>query len=178
MITLQQVRRRSENDAAAHGYYLNPDTLFLNDLLEGLRKNEERYGYPSCPCRVASGNFELDRDIICPCDYRDIDVKEYGGCYCALYVSKEVYEGRKRIASIPERRPIQKQNRAYEGDSENKAHIETPSTTSKMQIQRRLWYCKQCGYMCFREEPPYICPICKAKKDFFSEIKIATDALG
>jgi rubrerythrin len=36
----------------------------------------------------------------------------------------------------------------------------------------KLWYCKQCGYTVFREEPPYICPICKAKKELFAEISI------
>lgn len=86
MITLEDVRRRAESDAKTHGHYLNPNEEFLKDLLEGLKRNEERYGYPSCPCRLASGKFELDRDIICPCDYRDIDVKEFGACYCALFV--------------------------------------------------------------------------------------------
>ena len=37
---------------------------------------------------------------------------------------------------------------------------------------RSLWYCKQCGYVVFREEAPYICPICKAKKEFFAEIRL------
>ena len=34
----------------------------------------------------------------------------------------------------------------------------------------KLWYCKVCGYVAFREEPPYECPICKAKKDMFGQI--------
>jgi rubrerythrin len=40
----------------------------------------------------------------------------------------------------------------------------------------KLWYCKQCGYVVFREDPPYICPICKAKREFFAEIKISINA--
>ena len=36
----------------------------------------------------------------------------------------------------------------------------------------KFWYCKQCGYVCYREDPPYICPICKAKKEMFAEISI------
>ncbi|WP_455364674.1 rubredoxin-like domain-containing protein, partial [[Eubacterium] cellulosolvens] len=35
------------------------------------------------------------------------------------------------------------------------------------------WYCKQCGYVAFREEPPYLCPICKAKREMFAQIKTA-----
>jgi ferredoxin-thioredoxin reductase catalytic chain len=73
----------------ARGYFFNekhPDLTMA--LIEGLLKNKERYGYMSCPCRLASGSRENDRDIFCPCDYRELDVKEYGSCYCNLYVSQ------------------------------------------------------------------------------------------
>jgi len=30
-----------------------------------------------------------------------------------------------------------------------------------------IWRCVVCGYLCAREGPPEICPICKAKKDRF-----------
>ncbi len=62
----------------------------------------------NCPCRLASGDREADRDIICPCDYREPDVKEYGSCYCNLYVSKEWNEGTVPNVPVPERRPIEK----------------------------------------------------------------------
>ncbi len=74
-------------------------------LLNGLLVNEKRYGYPSCPCRLASGNKEDDLDIICPCDYRDPDLDDYNACYCSLYVSQAAMEGKVKIGSIPERRP-------------------------------------------------------------------------
>ena len=106
-ITIDRVRQRAEADAKMHGYYLTPDPKFLQDLLEGLKTNEERYGYPSCPCRPATGVYEQDRDIICPCDYRDPDVAEFGACYCSLYVNKAVYDSGKPIP-IPERRPPEK----------------------------------------------------------------------
>lgn len=186
MTTLEEVRRRAEGDAKTYGYFLNPDPDFLNDLLEGLKQNEERYGYPSCPCRLASGNFEFDRDIFCPCDYRDPDVAQYGCCYCALYVRKDLYEGKTPILPIPERRPMEKQARAYaapagptaaaaaEKTYETKvAAVEQPSV-----VRKKLWYCKQCGYVVFREDPPYVCPICKAKREMFAEIDISTSARG
>lgn len=175
------MRRRAESDARSRGYYLNPDQAFLNDLLEGLRKNEERYGYPACPCRLASGNFELDKDVICPCDYRDPDCAEFGTCYCGLYVTKDVFEGKKPLASIPERRPLEKQARAHTTPAAAPATqppaalpVNAEPTTKK----QRLWYCKQCGYVVFREEPPYICPICKAKREFFAEIRIEVFSPG
>jgi len=165
LITLEYVRRRTESDARSRGYHLNPEENFLRDLLEGLKKNEERYGYPSCPCRLASGDFDLDKDIICPCDYRDPDVEEFGNCYCGLYVRKDVFEGRTPVASIRERRPLEKQTKAY-GIS-----AEAPSA-HPAKIKPKLWYCRQCGYVVFREEPPYVCPICKAKREFFAELRI------
>lgn len=100
MTTLEEVKRRAESDAKAHGYYLNPNAEFLKELFEGLKRNEERYGYSSCPCRLASGKFKLDRDIICPCDYRGIDVEEFGACYCGLYVRKDVFEGKTPTAPV------------------------------------------------------------------------------
>ena len=92
------------------GYYFSSDTESVFKLLEALLFNKERYGYTSCPCRLASGNREQDRDIICPCDYREPDVKEYGSCYCNLYVSREWNENKISRQYIPERRPLEKMN--------------------------------------------------------------------
>ncbi|MEM2514286.1 MAG: ferredoxin-thioredoxin reductase catalytic domain-containing protein [Candidatus Bathyarchaeia archaeon] len=176
------VRQRAEADARTYGYYLNPDSEFLQNLLEGLKKNEERYGYPSCPCRLASGNLELDRDIICPCDYRDPDVAEFGACYCGLYVRRDVFEGKTPLQPVPERRPLEKQLRAYvvtTPTTEQKTEAESTNASEKKavasEIKKRLWYCKQCGYVVFREDPPYVCPICKAKRELFAEIKVRVD---
>lgn len=175
MTELEAVRRRTENDAKANGYYLSPDKELLQDLFLGLLKNEERYGYPSCPCRLASEKLELDRDIICPCDYRDPDVAEYGQCYCGLYVSKDVYEKKTPTQPIPERRPSEKQVRAYNISSDPLKNITTKSKAQSSQITMNLYYCKQCGYVCYREEPPYLCPVCKAKKELFTKLVINTE---
>ncbi len=177
MTTLEEVRRRAEADARTYGYYLHPDPAFLNDLLEGLKRNEERYGYPSCPCRLATGNFDIDRDIICPCDYRDPDVSEYGCCYCALYMRKDLYEGKTPINPIPERRPPEKQARAYGVTTAAPAPMPVQKVSEKPAqqpagVKKKLWYCKQCGYVIYREDPPYVCPICKAKREMFTQIEI------
>ena len=180
------MRKRAEADARTNGYYLHPDPDFLKDLLEGLKANEDRYGYPSCPCRLASGIFEFDRDIFCPCDYRDPDVAEYGCCYCALYVRKDLYEGKTPINSIPERRPREKQARAYAATVQPSAQAKaTPVPTQAVavkpasgEVKKKFWYCKQCGYVCFREDPPYVCPVCKAKREMFAEIVVNVDLNG
>jgi len=90
------------------GYYFNTDKERTFELLEGLLQNKERYGYMACPCRLASGDRERDKDIICPCVYREPDVEEYGSCYCNLYVTPEWNEGKIPHDYVPERRPPEK----------------------------------------------------------------------
>nr|MBC7245042.1 ferredoxin:glutaredoxin reductase [Chloroflexota bacterium] len=149
--------KKLKREAEAGGYHLNPDIEFTRELVEGLLINEARYGYPSCPCRIASGVKEEDLDIICPCDYRDPDLNEYGACYCALYVSQAVLKGEQQVRSIPERRPP---------PEERKKRTQHPAGIPSA-LPYPVWRCKVCGYLCARDEPPEICPICKAKKERF-----------
>jgi ferredoxin-thioredoxin reductase catalytic subunit len=90
------------------GLILNKHRLKTLELLDGLLVNKERYGYMSCPCRLASGQLEFDRDIICPCSYCQPDIEEFGSCYCNLYVSREWNEGVIPQVYVPERRPPEK----------------------------------------------------------------------
>jgi len=90
------------------GYFFNRDRDRVIELLEALLINKGRYGYMSCPCRLASGTREQDEDIICPCRYREADVKEYGSCYCNLYVSAAWNAAEIPHSYIPERRPPEK----------------------------------------------------------------------
>lgn len=140
----------------ASGYHLNPDTVFVKALVHGLVTNLERYGYPACPCRLASGEKEDDLDIVCPCDYRDADLGEHGSCFCALYVSQDILRGNLRLSSIPERRPAEG-TRAC--GNESAAQWARPSLP--------VWRCRVCGYLCARERPPEVCPICKAAAERF-----------
>jgi len=91
--------------AESQGIQLNRDKEYDMEILKGLLTNESRYGYRSCPCRLAAGAKEKDTDIICPCVYRDPDIKDYGSCYCRLYVSKDWNEERIKHVRVPERRP-------------------------------------------------------------------------
>ncbi len=151
------LQTRLEQDAESAGYHLNPDTQFVCDLVEGLLTNQRRYGYRACPCRLAAGVADEDRDIVCPCDYRDADLLDWGSCYCGLYVSDEVRRGQRALAPVPERRPA-------------KALRTLPQP---VELSRRfggelpVWRCRVCGYLCARERPPAVCPICKATADRF-----------
>jgi len=120
----------------------------------------------SCPCRLAEGVREKDLDIICPCDYRDPDLDEYGACYCALYVSEEIARGEKSPQPVPERR----------GTAVGVGLVPTSRPTVEEHkeelvgfTQRGIpvWRCKVCGYLCARPQPPLKCPICKADRDRF-----------
>ena len=148
---------RLSREAEDTGYHLNPDREVTGQLIKGLIMNERRYGYRACPCRLASGSKQEDTDIICPCDYRDPDLDEYDACYCALYVSDAVLKGQKKAGSIPERRPP-----PVERGGKTREKGKKPTD-----LRLPVWRCRVCGYLCAREQPPEVCPICKAKKDRF-----------
>ena len=151
------LRLKSETEAG--GYHLHPDINFTKDLVKGLLVNEARYGYWNCPCRLTSGNKAEDLDIICPCDYRDPDLNDYGACYCALYVSAAIAAGKEEAKPIPERRPTK------EVRAKMKEAAEQKKTVPELPLP--VWRCKVCGYLCARENPPEICPICKVPKERF-----------
>lgn len=149
---------RLQRDAGSGGYLLNPDESFTRGLAAGLLVNQIRYGYPSCPCRLATGNKAQDLDIVCPCDYRDPDLSEYGACYCALYVSKGIANGSEELRPVPERRLPADQRKAIRTDEVN---------VFSWKLSEKVWRCKVCGYLCARSEPPEVCPICRADKERF-----------
>ena len=158
-VTVEEINtlyERLNKEAEASGYHLNPDMEFTKDLIRGMLVNEKRYGYWACPCRLADGVKKEDLDIICPCNYRDPDLNEYGACYCSLYVSEEVLRGEKAVGSIPERRP-----------PEEERQKPRPKPFEVSEIPLPVWRCRVCGYLCARDGPPEVCPICKAKKERF-----------
>lgn len=153
---------RLDAEAEASGYHLNPDPEVTRELVRGLLINQERYGYPSCPCRLASGNKAEDLDIICPCDYRDPDLDEYGACYCALYVSEEVRSGAKKVRPVPERRSKQPKS----------------APTQQGKPGMTVWRCRVCGYLCARANPPSVCPICKAGRERFEPLQLTLSVIS
>jgi ferredoxin-thioredoxin reductase catalytic subunit len=100
--------------AETNNWILNGDKRPLEDLIDGLVDNKRNLGYQSCPCRLASGKRDLDRDLICPCDYAALDIKEYSACYCNLYLSPDFYKKGINYIVVPERRPLEKEKAAIE----------------------------------------------------------------
>jgi ferredoxin-thioredoxin reductase catalytic subunit/rubredoxin len=145
-----------KKDAESGGYNLNPDVEFTKALVDGLLVNQYRYGYIACPCRLADGTRAEDLDIICPCDYRDPDLEDFDACFCGLYVTKKIVSGEKKLTSIPERRPV---------DPEKRKKPDRGSVAGNLPYP--VWRCTVCGYLCARNEPPSVCPVCKVDKDRF-----------
>lgn len=143
----EELKQKIEVEIKDKNCYLNQDKSFTNDLIEGLLTNEKRYGYQACPCRLAANDKEIDKDIICPCYYRDTDVAEFGNCYCALFVSKEIMEGKEKATSIPERRP-------------NKEIREKMKNSKPKSSTKTYWYCTVCGDIHYGISPPKLCPTC------------------
>lgn len=158
-VEVEQYYLQLKTATEASGYHLNPDTDFTKDLIESLLINHKRYGYPACPCRLAAGEKNQDLDIICPCDYRDADLNDYATCYCSLYVADQVVKGQQKLSgSIPERRPMK-------GDEKLSPSETNPNVLTNLPLP--VWRCKVCGYLCARENPPQVCPICKAAPERF-----------
>jgi ferredoxin-thioredoxin reductase catalytic subunit len=181
----EEILEKMREDAKENGYHLCPDEALLKTLIAGLSQNKARYGYASCPCRISSGMKNYDIDIICPCEYRDADINEFGMCYCGLFVSDEVKNEPSKLQPIPERRPKEAMEMAMDAkDIADRGKEPEPSTDEKkpekpeMQESKgkeyTIWRCEVCGYLCAREHPPPVCPICKAKSDRFGLIELQT----
>ena len=102
---VEQLYEALKKSQEAKGIYFNKDKELVFELLEALIKNKDRYGYMACPCRLACGEKEKDKDIICPCEYRAPDLKEFGACFCGLYISEALNNMEIESQYIPERRP-------------------------------------------------------------------------
>ena len=102
---LNDISDFAQNAADKNGWSVQPDKEFLKTVLAGLVKTREDYGYYLCPCREGWGNRFKDRDITCPCEYAKEDIREFGYCYCGLFLSKEAADSKRAPEAIPDRRP-------------------------------------------------------------------------
>ena len=146
------------------GCFLNPDKEFTMELINSLLINKERYGYEACPCRLVIGQKEDNLDIICPCDYRDEDIRDFGCCYCGLYVSEDVAAGKKGVDAIPDRRLQEKESEVMKGPKEDNRRV-----PEIMKLKYPVFRCRVCGYLSAGNSPPKKCPICGASEERFEK---------
>jgi ferredoxin-thioredoxin reductase catalytic subunit len=84
----EQLRKALGRYAESQGFKLNPDEKLVDSIIQGLLKNEAKYGYKYCPCRTITGDRTKDAKIICPCVYHKEEIRSTGHCYCGLFVAK------------------------------------------------------------------------------------------
>ena len=138
------------------GYHLNPDTELQKPLLPGLIENEKRYGYSSCPCRLAPETKMKILISSAPVTTGARSRGTRGLLLRALCVGCHP-EGRKDIVIDSGKKTVP--GRAG-GDKSPPSSTFRRSRLSRLALQSlRL--------SCAREEPPGTCPICKAKKERF-----------
>ncbi len=154
------LHERLNREAEAGGYHLNPDRNLTLGLVAGLLKNERRYGYPMCPCRLAFGEKDEGPGHDLSLRLPRPDVVEFGACYCGLYVSKTLMDGQDpapgRARTPPER-----------VCPPGLPACDPRGRRSPVKTGLPVWRCRVCGYLCARENPPEVCPVCKARKDRF-----------
>lgn len=70
---------------AQKNYALNPNLMMSKNLEVWLSEMEATFGKRYCPCFEPSGDAELDKKMLCPCEFIDDEIEEYGTCHCALF---------------------------------------------------------------------------------------------
>jgi rubrerythrin len=98
-------------------------------------------------------------------------------CYCGLFVNTAIKENPSKMQPIPERRPIEVQDAAMNARSQKKKPKKTKSEkpvrkNATIAETTPVWRCTVCGYLCARDSPPPICPICKAKAERFERFSL------
>ena len=87
---VQTVLEWAETYATDHGWILNPDNKQRTAVLKGLVRNTEKFGAAYCPCRIRSGDKELDKKIVCPCIYHQDELDQAGRCTCNFFFDPDV----------------------------------------------------------------------------------------
>lgn len=71
--------------ASKKGWSVNPRAMVYTNLRLWLADCEEMYGKRYCPCFEPSGDEDLDRKLICPCQFAEAEIERRGWCHCTLF---------------------------------------------------------------------------------------------
>jgi ferredoxin-thioredoxin reductase catalytic chain len=89
--TKADFRRAIEAFAEPNEFKVNPDSIRVDLLMEGIFNNEQNHGLRYCPCRLRSKEFEEDLKIVCPCNFLIHETykgQEKGECWCGLFIKR------------------------------------------------------------------------------------------
>lgn len=86
---VQDLIAEYEAYAKTKGFKLNPNRKIVENIVRALLKKEKEYGARYCPCRVMTGDPEQDQKTICPCIFKERELRDQGFCHCSLFVRDE-----------------------------------------------------------------------------------------
>lgn len=75
------IRKHARN----RGWSVNPRWMIYTNLKLWIADSEAMYGRRYCPCYEPSGNPDLDRKLICPCQFAQAEIDTTGWCHCTLF---------------------------------------------------------------------------------------------
>lgn len=101
---------------AQKNYALNPSWMMSTNLEIWLSEMEATFGKRYCPCFEPSGDAKLDKQMLCPCEFIEDEIKEYGTCHCALFGSADLDKAGWKASS-----------KRLMGDSTSKTPSSTPA---------------------------------------------------
>lgn len=82
----QEVTKAFEEFCQGNEFELNPDRAHTSAVIDGVLENEKKFGLKYCPCRIRTGNFEKDIELLCPCNFMIQEkYKTLGECWCGLF---------------------------------------------------------------------------------------------
>lgn len=84
----EQLKELMRRYAESQGFQLNPDEKIVDFVIQGLLRNEKKFGRRYCPCRAITGDPQQDKKIICPCIFHKDEIKQMAHCHCGLFVAK------------------------------------------------------------------------------------------
>jgi len=82
----EKMKKEFSEYAEKNGFQLNPDEKTVERVIDGLLRNEEKYGKQYCPCRRVTGDEAEDTKKICPCFWHKDEIEKDGHCFCRLYI--------------------------------------------------------------------------------------------
>lgn len=81
-----EIHEWAKDYAEKNGLRLNTDYDLVVQAIKGLAQNKKEYGIQYCGCRQVTGDAQKDKDLICPCIHRTLDIRKKGSCKCGLFV--------------------------------------------------------------------------------------------
>ena len=85
----QEILKAFEEFCRDNEFELNPDKTHVEECIDGILENEKKYGLKYCPCRIVSGDFQKDLELLCPCNFTIQEkYKAQEECWCGLFVKR------------------------------------------------------------------------------------------